>query len=92
MERNELKCSCGTRIILDRDEDPSREKRCHVCGKVINVADEDTEAAAPDSDVTERVNLTEMARLAQDGVDLVVSGEWVTPLKGKTRPSKKKKK
>lgn len=33
---------------------------------------------SPDSESTQMVNLEEMARMAQNGVDVGVSGEWNT--------------
>jgi hypothetical protein len=37
------------------------------------------------------LDLSEMAKMAQEGVDVQVSGEWVTPLPKKSKNSDNKK-
>lgn len=67
-------CTCGAIVEATALEVLSGEFCCPKCGGLLTPSDQ------PDmlSDDTEMVNISDMARMAQDGVDPAVSGEWVT--------------
>lgn len=78
-------CSCGNPLTLSSDQPPSAELRCPKCGRPWLPGDE----AEPSfcAGETQMINIEEMARMAQEGVDVGISGEWDTsePLPEKLR-------
>ncbi len=52
-------------------------ERCPNCGCVIGSATESCSSASSVAD-TQTINVKEMARMAQEGIDVDVSGEWDT--------------
>lgn len=69
-------CSCGQHALAKPGEDLSRKKICPNCRSVMVVSHDDP--ALSDADETLRVDTQDMARIAQEGVDVTVSGEWDT--------------
>ncbi len=70
-------CSCGRRWRANPDENLLEERLCPQCGSPMMVTHEEQPSLA-DTDETLRVELQDMAKLAQEGVDVGVSGEWDT--------------
>jgi hypothetical protein len=60
---------------------------CPECGMVLQLPEETLSSRAGQEE-TQLVSIQEMARMAQDGVDMEVSGEWDTadPENRKTKP------
>jgi len=69
-------CSCGKRLPVTKDQVLLAPLLCPDCGKSISPSD--TEDAYLAASETQTINIEEMARMAQDGVDIGVSGEWDT--------------
>ncbi len=68
------RCACGSRNPLTVDTDKRRERVCTHCGLKMESTPETPED-------TQMVNIAEMARMAQEGLDIGVSGEWDTSLR-----------
>jgi DNA-directed RNA polymerase subunit RPC12/RpoP len=82
------KCRCGERVIVELDRPTDKEVRCPRCGSLVEPPGIQKNKGSSSTDETVMLDIGEMARLAQDGVDLKVSGEWVTlPKKEKKRQS-----
>jgi hypothetical protein len=72
----EDRCFCGAVLEKADPKSSSSEKVCPSCG--ATTAHDTAELSAAD---TQMLNISEMARMAQEGVDpSAVSGEWVTVL------------
>lgn len=71
-------CACGTRLRLSEEQIQSKQEICPQCGAVVG-ADPDS-SEGPSAGDTQLINIGDMARMAQDGVDLGVSGEWDTTM------------
>ncbi|MFH1114766.1 MAG: hypothetical protein V1792_12690 [Pseudomonadota bacterium] len=69
-------CSCGTRRLLTEERIKSGEENCPQCGAVVG---EETDMGSSVAD-TQLINIGDMARMAQEGVDVGVSGEWDTTM------------
>lgn len=69
-------CSCGRRRRANPEEDLSEQRLCPQCGLPMTVTHE--EPSLSETEETVRVNLHDMAKLAQEGVDVGLSGEWDT--------------
>lgn len=67
-------CACGARNRLAADTDKRGERVCTHCGLKVESTPETPED-------TQMVNIAEMARMAQEGLDIGVSGEWDTSLR-----------
>lgn len=74
-QRTRVTCSCGHTVEI-RADDASCRRTCPECG--LELGDDGEHPDSPDSESTQMVNLEEMARMAQNGVDVGVSGEWNT--------------
>lgn len=69
-------CACGERLPLSKDTGLSADFQCPFCGERIIVGDEaDPSFSASE---TQMINIQDMARMAQEGVDVGISGEWDT--------------
>ena len=79
-------CSCGQRLQVNPKEDVSRQRLCPECGSPMTLAPE--QPALSETDETLRVDVHDMAKLAQEGVDVGLSGEWDTTdlAEGEDRP------
>jgi hypothetical protein len=72
------KCSCGEMLDMVVEDQATAGKQCPVCGLTSSPKEEDPGPAVSD-EVTQRLDLGEMARLAQQGVGPgEMSGEWDT--------------
>lgn len=69
-------CSCGKRVKLTASQIESGKEVCPHCGEPIGQSKKDPPALSASD--TQMINVSDMARMAQDGVDLAVSGEWDT--------------
>ncbi|MEW6349091.1 MAG: hypothetical protein AB1646_08505 [Thermodesulfobacteriota bacterium] len=72
------RCSCGERLDLSPDRAGNRGAVCPVCGKSLfsecdHIADQDVSGSE-----TERVGFFDMARLAQEDIELTDVEEWDT--------------
>jgi hypothetical protein len=75
--REQQRCHCGALLKKADPKEPSSAYVCPTCGAELS-SDMSEELSAAD---TQMLNIKEMARMAQEGVDpSAVSGEWVTPL------------
>lgn len=83
----EPRCSCGA--LLEKAEfDPgSGELICPNCGAVTSHQETDISG-----DETEMLNVGDMARMAQEGVDPSISGEWDTAERRVRRVTRRRKK
>jgi hypothetical protein len=63
-------CICGNRIELSADLIESGKLFCPKCGAPVGDPSIVTQAD------TQTVNIREMARIAQEGIEVGVSGEW----------------
>jgi hypothetical protein len=84
---DEDRCFCGSVIEQADPQNSSSESLCPSCGAVTATDVADLSAAD-----TQMLNISEMARMAQEGVDpSAVSGEWVTVLDYKPEKESDKK-
>ena len=72
-DMQEARCSCGALLEKAEFDAESGELVCPNCGAVMP-----TEEFDFSDDDTEMLNVGDMARMAQEGVDVSVSGEWDT--------------
>ena len=72
-DTQEARCSCGALLEKSEFDEESGELICPSCGAVTTPEDIDLS-----DDDTEMLNVGEMARMAQEGVDPSLSGEWDT--------------
>ncbi len=77
MEESSWKCECGRLVEATVDDVMTGGARCPACGSVLGPSRDD-DRSAPSLEETQTINLEDMARMAQDGVDASVSGEWDT--------------
>jgi hypothetical protein len=69
-------CVCGASLQLTMEQITSGVETCPKCGTPVrSVGHESGDALVSD---TQLVSLAEMARMAQEGIDPSVSGEWDT--------------
>lgn len=69
-------CDCGTRVRLPAGQKQPEKVVCPQCGAEMGSnAKVLSEESAGD---TQMVNIAEMARMAQEGLDIAASGEWET--------------
>lgn len=86
-------CSCGQRVPIDEDNIPPGGVTCPSCGNPIDLDSDPTEPIDWE-DETQMVNIRDMAKMAQEGVEMSVSGEWDTNFssdKDDTRSKRKKR-
>ncbi len=84
----EERCFCGAELKKAGPKDSPSENVCPSCG--APTVQDVTELSAAD---TQMLNISEMARMAQEGVDpSAVSGEWVTVLDYKPEKDSDKEK
>ncbi len=76
MEVSSWKCVCGELVLARVEEVMRGSTRCPSCGAVLRPSLD--HRSTPSLDETQTINLEDMARMAQDGVDVSVSGEWDT--------------
>ena len=73
-------CDCGARVRWTADKNRQGKPVCPQCGAELSSEGKVTpEQSAAD---TQMVNISEMARMGQEGLDVDASGEW------ETRPKK----
>jgi hypothetical protein len=65
-------CICGARVRLSDDIIESGQQFCPTCGAPVGDPSIITSAD------TQMVNIQDMARIAQEGIEVSVSGEWDT--------------
>lgn len=71
-------CACGIHLNLTDEQIRSGEVTCPQCGAVVGeYMETDSGLTAAD---TQMINVGDMARMAQEGVDVGVSGEWDTTI------------
>ena len=83
-------CSCGKRWKLTAKRVKSGKEVCPHCG--TPVGDDPKDAPALSASDTQMINISEMARMAQEGVDPAASGEWDTSDSRKTGSEERAKK
>jgi DNA replicative helicase MCM subunit Mcm2 (Cdc46/Mcm family) len=71
------KCLCGAGLKASVEDVALGTVKCPDCGAAVSPEQQEIDDFS-DSDDTQMVSLQEMAQMAQDGVDLDVSGEWNT--------------
>jgi hypothetical protein len=88
MEVSSWNCECGRLVQATDSEVMKGAARCPACGAVLRPSLEHTHSA-PSLEETQTINLEDMARMAQTGVDVSISGEWDTsePNEAKERKS-----
>jgi hypothetical protein len=64
-------------VEASREEVAGGEKLCPKCGRAIELPEEES-LSATWAEETQLVNLRDMARMAQEGIEVGVSGEWDT--------------
>ncbi len=69
-------CSCGTRVSVSAERVKLGLERCPNCGCVVGSSTESCSSSSVAD--TQTINVKDMARMAQEGVDVDVSGEWDT--------------
>lgn len=82
-------CSCGKRLKLTTAQLESGKETCPHCGETVGQHEKDTPGLTVGD--TQTINIGEMARMAQEGIDPSISGEWDTS-KSRQAPSKTKPK
>lgn len=84
-------CSCGKRLKLTAAQIESGKDVCPHCGGPVGHDKNNPPALSPSD--TQMINISDMARMAQEGIDPAVSGEWDTskpPLSDlEAKPNKK---
>lgn len=69
-------CSCGKRLLVSKDQMLLAPIQCPHCGKRMTPSDaEDVQLSTSE---TQMINIQDMARMAQEGVEIGLSGEWDT--------------
>jgi len=81
-------CSCGARVQLPAHKKRYRDRVCPQCG--AKVGSKPTVASDVSAGDTQMVNIAEMARMAQEGLEVGASGEWDTS--SKPSPAGRKRK
>jgi len=70
-------CACGARLSLSAEQVLSGKEICPQCGAVVGSTESQISGLSYGD--TQMVNISEMARMAQQGVDVPDdSGEWDT--------------
>jgi len=69
-------CVCGASLRLTMEQITSGVELCPKCGTPVRSGGHESEDALASD--TQMVSLDEMARMAQEGIDPSVSGEWDT--------------
>lgn len=78
MKKREISwhCSCGNDVIVSESQLLAGRAICPKCKKKLDPSKPDpTEISAAD---TQMINIQDMARMAQDGIAVEISGEWDT--------------
>lgn len=79
-EKRWWNCTCGQKTQGSESEVASGSKLCPACGSPIRL-NQAASSASPGLEETQVIKLREMARMAQEGIDVGVSGEWDTSLR-----------
>lgn len=66
-------CACGASLDKSRWDEAKQEMICQKCGAITT-----PQLTALSGADTEMLSVADMARIAQDGVDVSISGEWDT--------------
>jgi hypothetical protein len=69
-------CACGARLEITASQVLSKKRVCPQCGAVVG-SDQTEDEGLSLSD-TQMVSMAEMARIAQEGLEVGTSGEWDT--------------
>lgn len=77
-EQHLWQCPCGKRVSVSAERIKTGLERCPSCGRVIGSSSEN--ACSPSVADTQTINVRDMARMAQEGLDVGVSGEWDTTI------------
>ena len=75
-EQHLWQCPCGNRVSVSAERVKLGLESCPTCGRVIGSPSETS--ASPSVADTQTINVKDMARMAQEGIDVDVSGEWNT--------------
>jgi predicted RNA-binding Zn-ribbon protein involved in translation (DUF1610 family) len=70
------KCSCGNQVEVSAERVKLGLESCPKCGCVIGSRTEDSCSTSVAD--TQTINVKDMARMAQEGIEVDVSGEWDT--------------
>jgi len=84
MKVSSWKCKCGQLVEATADEVMKGEARCPTCGAALSPGREN-DRSAPSLEETQTIKLEDMARMAQTGVDVGISGEWDTSAADETK-------
>ncbi len=69
-----VECLCGKKVTAPA-EGLNEGAKCPSCGALLSGSEEKCGISLGD---TQMVNIHEMAQMAQDGVEVGISGEWDT--------------
>jgi hypothetical protein len=69
-DESQWDCICGNKVKLSKDLLESGKEFCPECGEPVG----DPSIVTPAD--TQTVNIREMARIAQEGIGVGISGEW----------------
>jgi len=69
-DESQWDCICGNKVELSKDHQESGRQFCPECGAPVG----DPSIVTPAD--TQTVNIREMARIAQEGIEVGISGEW----------------
>jgi len=75
-EQHLWQCPCGNRVSVSAERVKLGLESCPSCGRVIESPSENTSSSSVAD--TQTINVKDMARMAQEGIDVDVSGEWNT--------------
>lgn len=75
-EKYLYQCSCGNQVEVSAEKVKLGLESCPICGCVIGTASENSCSTSVAD--TQTINVRDMARMAQEGIDVDVSGEWDT--------------
>ncbi len=82
-KKQSLTCRCGHKLYLTDKQIQSCNHVCPACGSPVG------DCHLPSAADTQMVNIKDMARMAQEGIEVTVSGEWDTTLSN-SQPKEKK--
>jgi hypothetical protein len=82
------RCPCGNRVTVSAKRVKLGLESCPSCGRLVGSPSEN--ASSPSAADTQTINVKDMARMAQAGINVEVSGEWDTSTGNRRgKPAKK---
>jgi hypothetical protein len=75
-EQHLWQCPCGNQVSVSAERVKLGLESCPSCGRVIGSPSENSSSSSVAD--TQTINVKDMARMAQEGIDVDVSGEWNT--------------